>query len=102
VQLAAQQILRAFRGRRSQHAFARRIGYRGNPSTHWEHGRRFPTALETLRFAKRLGIDVSAAFRRFYPALELEESKAGFELARWLDELRGKTSVTALAARLNR
>jgi transcriptional regulator with XRE-family HTH domain len=102
VELAAQQLLRALRGERSQQAFARRIGYRGNPSTHWEHGRRFPTAVETLRFAKKLGVEVPAAFRRFYPALELEESKAGFELSRWLDELRGKTSVTDLATRLGR
>jgi hypothetical protein len=34
--LAARQLLRAMRGRRSQVAFARRLGYRSNPITDWE------------------------------------------------------------------
>ena len=34
----AGQLIRALRGSRSQRAFARRIGYRGNPIANWEAG----------------------------------------------------------------
>ncbi len=99
---AAREILRALRGQRSQQAFARRIGYRGNPSTHWEHGRRFPTAAETLRCAECLSIDVRGAFHRFNPSMELLATEQGYDLPHWMNQLRGKTSVTDIAKRLNR
>ena len=44
----ASEFLRAIRGGRSQRALARRLDYRANPITDWEHGRRFPTAEEAL------------------------------------------------------
>src|SRR5688572_32772090 len=37
IELATRQFLRALRGRRSQRAFAKRLGYRANPITDWEH-----------------------------------------------------------------
>jgi hypothetical protein len=37
---AAAEVLRTLRGKRSQRAFAHRLGYRANPITDWEHGRR--------------------------------------------------------------
>ena len=43
---AAQQLLRAVRGRRSQQALSRHLGYRSNPVANWETGRRYPTARE--------------------------------------------------------
>ena len=49
MELAARQLLRALRGKRSQVAFSRRLGYRGNPIADWEAGRRTPTAQEMLR-----------------------------------------------------
>ena len=67
VERVASEFLRALRGKRSQLAFARRLGYRGNPITDWERGARFPTAVEALRAAARANIDVAAAFRRFAP-----------------------------------
>jgi DNA-binding transcriptional regulator YiaG len=99
VEIAARQLLRAIRGQRSQVAFARRLGYRGNPITDWERGERFPTGEETLRAASKVGLDVRAAFARFTPQVPLTQAKARFELDVWLDRLRGTTSVSELAMR---
>lgn len=96
---AASELLRALRGPRSQRAFAKRLGYRANPITDWEHGRRYPTAEQALRAASLLGIDVSQAFAGFHPALPPTRTASGFGLASWLDALRGTTSLVDLAAR---
>ncbi|MCA9491270.1 MAG: transcriptional regulator, partial [Myxococcales bacterium] len=97
---AAAQLLRAIRGRRSQVAFSRRLGYRGNPVCDWEHGRSWPTAEETLRACQVVGLDVDGAFRRFAtpeigPPKNLEQSG----LAAWLRALRGVTPVAEIAER---
>jgi transcriptional regulator with XRE-family HTH domain len=99
VERASSQLLRALRGERSQIAFARRLGYRSNPITDWEHGRRFPTAEETLRAAARVGIDVPAAFARFHPAPPPPSDHGTFHLAPWLQQVRGSTTISDLAAR---
>ena len=62
----ASQMLRALRGRRSQVALARRLGYRSNVVYLWESGRALPRASQTLLLAERSGIDVDAAIARFY------------------------------------
>ncbi|HKP61820.1 MAG TPA: helix-turn-helix transcriptional regulator [Polyangiales bacterium] len=93
---AAAELLRALRGRRSQVAWARRLGYRSNPITDWEHGRRFPTAPETLRAAARAGVDLTRVFAAFLPAPP-PSAKAQWSVASWLDTLRGSMSVVALA-----
>jgi transcriptional regulator with XRE-family HTH domain len=98
---AACEILRAIRGGRSQVAFARRIGYRGNPITDWEHGRRYPTAPEALRVAARVRFDVAAAFAPFLPAPP-PTSGEQWSVAQWLDSLRGSTPVADLARRAER
>ncbi|HEY3253745.1 MAG TPA: helix-turn-helix transcriptional regulator, partial [Polyangiaceae bacterium] len=95
----AAEVLRALRGQRSQRAFARRLGYRANPITDWEHGRRFPTAIETLRAARAVGVDVSGAFSAFHPAPPPSESGDGFALAPWLTAICGTTPVAHVAAR---
>jgi DNA-binding Lrp family transcriptional regulator len=96
---AAAEFLRALRGQKSQRWMARRLGYRANPVTDWEHGRRFPTAEETLRVAQRAGIDVKGAFDRFHQAPLREESRGKYDLSGWLDAVRGSTPVRQLAAR---
>jgi transcriptional regulator with XRE-family HTH domain len=98
ITLAVRQFFRAVRGERSQVAFARRLKYRGNPVADWEAGRRCPTATEALRACALVGIDVPAAFARFHRVL-LEKRDAQFELAAWLDQLRGSTSTAELARR---
>ena len=95
----ASEFLRALRGKRSQLAFARRLGYRSNPITDWERGARFPTAVEALRAAARANVDVVAAFRRFAPDVPLELQGRELALDRWLVALRGAASVNDIAAR---
>lgn len=97
----ASELLRALRGKRSQIAFARRLGYRSNPSTDWEHGRRYPTAPEALRVAARMGFDVAAAFAPFAPAPP-PTPKASYAVHAWLDSLRGTTRNIELARRAGR
>lgn len=99
---AASQFLRAVRGGRSQVAFARRLGYRANPITDWENGRRFPTAAEALRACERVGIDVSAAFARFHPAPPPAPRSGTEGLCSWLVHARGSTPIGALAERCDR
>jgi len=101
VEPAAREVLRAIRGPRSQVGFARRLGYRANPVANWESGRRFPTALETLRACGRVGIDVQRAFERFVPAAAAGRVVTE-DLAGWLSELRGSTSISELSRRSGR
>jgi transcriptional regulator with XRE-family HTH domain len=97
---AAAQLVRAVRGRRSQVAFARRLGFRANPVTDWEHGRRWPTAELMLRACARSGIDVPAAFSRFHPAEPLPVKRPQeWDLARWLDRMRGRSGIGEVAGR---
>jgi len=98
----ASQFLRSIRGRRSQVAFSRKLGYRGNPVSDWENGRRYPSAREALRASEIAGIDVAAAIERFAPSQPLTRDPAGFDLARWLDHLRGTRSIGELALQANR
>jgi transcriptional regulator with XRE-family HTH domain len=98
------EVMRALRGRRSQVAFSRRLGYRTNVAYPWESGRRFPTASEMLRAAARVRIDVRAAMTAFFhgrlpDALEgLQPTRPRF-VAALLRELRGPGPMEALAQR---
>jgi transcriptional regulator with XRE-family HTH domain len=100
----ASELLRALRGRRSQPAFSRRIGYRSNVAYPWESGRRFPTAAETFRVAARVGVDVRAAvealFRPRLPeALQSGDPRTPEFVAALLRAARGPTPMQALAER---
>jgi len=98
VEQAASQFLRAVRGRRSQLALARRLGYRSNPVANWETGRRFPTAREALRVCRRLRIDVQAAFERFLPAA-VARREVERDLAGWLRDVKGTAAIGSVAER---
>ncbi len=99
-QLVARQLLRGLRGKRSQRALSRRLGYRSNVACDWEAGRRFPTASETLRACARLRIDVAAAARAFQPACaDALIADGEFRVDSWLDALRGSTTHRVLAER---
>lgn len=97
----AREFLRALRARRSQAAFSRRLGYRTNVAYVWESGRAFPTAAKALAAARRVGIDLRAALRRFYktPPAWLDETDVATPegIALLLEDLRGRTSVMELA-----
>jgi transcriptional regulator with XRE-family HTH domain len=96
-QIAA-ELLRALRGKRSQRAFARRLGYRGNPITDWENGRRFPDAVEALRAAQIVRVDVRRAFAQFQAVPPPIDAKGDVVLGSWLSELRGTTSAILVSA----
>jgi hypothetical protein len=75
------------------------LGYRANPITDWEHGRRFPRAEEALRAARLFGLDVPGAFSSFHPAPLREIAPGAYDLAGWIDAIRGSTPTVDLAMR---
>jgi hypothetical protein len=99
-------FVRALRGRRSQAAFSRRLGFSTNVVHTWEAERRWPTASGTLVAAERVGIDVKAALTRFYrtPPQWLAGAPATRPelIAELLADLRGRTTIADLAERAER
>jgi transcriptional regulator with XRE-family HTH domain len=100
----ARQVLRAMRGKRSQAAFSRRLGYASNVAYPWESGRRFPTAAEALRAAARTGIDVRGAVEPFFQRrlpdeLNTGEPTSSAFVAALLRAARGKIPMQMLATR---
>jgi len=95
------QWLRALRGKRSQRAFSRRLGYRTNIAYRWESGRCWPTAQAVMRAMKKLGWDVREALERFQGADAWAQhcdlsTRAG--IATMLTRLRADVPVVALAS----
>jgi len=99
---AARELVHAVRGRRSQVALARRLGYRGNPVTDWEAGRSQPDAVEILHAAQLARLPVVAAFERLHGGPVPRTSDGRVDLPSWLDAIRGSSSMAALAHRLGR
>lgn len=96
--VVASELLRAARAGRSQVALSRRLGYRSNVACDWEAGRRFPATARALRDCEALGLPVRAAFRAFQPSCaEALFVGQGYAVGRFLDALRGRMSVAALA-----
>jgi transcriptional regulator with XRE-family HTH domain len=104
----ARDFVVALRGRRSQTALSRRLGYRSNVVYSWEAGRRHPTAAEIFRACARTGRDPRAAFISFFgqepPWLSAFHGDFSEEVppelpAALLDDLRGQVSVSDLARR---
>jgi len=99
----AADFLRAIRGKRSQRAFSRRLGYRSIIAYRWEARVCFPTAAEVFRFLGRLGVDADRALETFFGAAGSWKDRP--PLARpegvvaLLGELRGKTSILEIARR---
>lgn len=93
---ATSELLRALRGRRSQVAFSRRLGYASNVAADWESGRRAPTAEVLLHAMERVGIDVPAGFRAFHPA---SADALADGLPAWLEASRGQAAQREVAER---
>lgn len=102
-QQIAADFLRALRGKRSQVAFCRRLGYRSNVVYTWESKRGFPTAAKALQAAQRVGVDLEQAVTRFYlykkpPAWLGKTDLASRDgVAALLKDLKGNTSILDLA-----
>jgi transcriptional regulator with XRE-family HTH domain len=95
---AARQWIRAMRGKRSQVALSRRLGYRGNVVAKWEGGARSPTFGEMLRAFARVGVDVPGALRRFHaPSAAAWDPARPEHIADWLVALQGQTSQALIA-----
>lgn len=99
----ATELIQALRGKRTQAALSRRLGFKTNVVYTWEAGRRWPTAAETLRLARSTGVDVTAAVEGFFrepPRFCRRVDVASREgIAELLGELRGSIPVVDLAAR---
>jgi transcriptional regulator with XRE-family HTH domain len=98
----AADFLRTLRGRRSQAAFCRRLGYKSNVAYTWESGRGFPSAAQALQIARKMGVDLEAALRRFYvvapPWLDDIDVATRAGVAALLRDLRGTTTLVELAS----
>lgn len=94
------ELIRALRGRRSQTAFSKRLGYRSNVASAWEAGRAFPTAADFFGLLERLGRKPALVLSTFYrlpagaSAHDLTTPKG---VAAFLDDIRGRTAVVDLA-----
>ncbi len=95
------ELLRALRGRRSQTAFSKRLGYRSNVAYAWESGRAWPTAREFFVIVARSGRKLDSALAAFFrmpagtaPKVDLKSAQG---VAAFLDDLRGRTAVIDLA-----
>lgn len=95
------ELIRALRGKRSQTAFSKRLGYRSNVAYAWESGRAWPTAAAFFEIVGRSGRKLAPSLTKFYRAPS--ESSARHDLktvagvAEFLDDLRGQASVVDLA-----
>src|SRR4051812_37850292 len=95
------ELLRALRGKRSQTAFSKRLGYRSNVAYAWESGRAWPTALDFFGVLERSGRKLGPALAAFFRmpagarvALDLTSARG---VAAFLDDLRGQTAIVDLA-----
>ncbi|MBN1611457.1 MAG: DUF4423 domain-containing protein [Polyangiaceae bacterium] len=94
------ELLRVMRGRRSQPALARRLGYRANVAYTWEGGRRFPPAQVLFRLAALNGIPIEPIARFPASAAPLEIGRAGWNsetTAAFLRALGGETPLVEIA-----
>ncbi len=102
----ASDLVRALRGRRSQVALSRRLGYGSNAVYTWESGRRWPTASVFLQLVGRVGHDVPGAVRAFHrgePAWLGELDPASPDgVSAWLRDLKGHAPLQDVAARAGR
>lgn len=96
----SRQFLRALRGKRSQVAFSRRLGFASNVAAEWESGRRIPKVGTVFEACQRVQVDVLHALHQFWPPaapklLAFDDAS----LAAWLEAQRGKESINVVARR---
>jgi Domain of unknown function (DUF4423) len=97
------ELLRALRGKRSQTAFSKRLGYRSNVAYAWESGRAWPTALDFFGILQRSGRKLEPALAAFVRVRTGASGEANMDLtsargvAAFLDDMRGRIAVVDLA-----
>jgi transcriptional regulator with XRE-family HTH domain len=97
----ASELIRALRGKRSQAAFSRKLGFKSNIVNRWEARQAFPLASTFLRAVATLQKKRASPLVRFFPrlppaSLALEDGSAR-SVAAFLRELRGKTPILSVA-----
>lgn len=93
------QLVRALRGKRSQPALSRRLGYRSNVLYTWESGRREPSASELFRIVARTGGEPDNAFASFPVELADVDLREPEGITALLDQLRGEARIVDVAKR---
>ena len=99
-QLSA-EVIRSLRGKRSQAAFSRRLGFKSNIVNRWEARKAFPSASMFLRIVARAQPKQPSVLLRFFPRppaqLLAVDPASPQGVAVFLRELRGKVPILALA-----
>jgi len=97
----ASELLKSMRGRRSQSAFSRWLGYSSNVQYLWESGRAFPRASRFFEIAERTGHPARGALDKLYPRLPAALARTSLGstsgVTALLVDLRGSRSVLELA-----
>lgn len=100
-ELIAVELLRSLRGKHSQAAFSRRLGYRSNMVSRWEAGVAFPTAARLLEVVAKVRPRRAAPLHAFFPRVPASltgvEPTSPAAVAAFLTELRGKTPLLVIA-----
>ncbi len=95
------ELVRAIRGKQSQVAVSRRLGYRTNVLYAWEAGRDFPTAACFFHYARRRGQDLKKNLEKFFRTLPPELTDVDLTqrsgVALLLRQLQGDTTIVDLA-----
>lgn len=97
----AREVIRAVRGRRSQRALGRALGYSSNALYAWESGRSWPTAARFFELAAATGARSATLLTRFYRVVPAQ--LRNIDLARpagvraFMATLLGSTKISALA-----
>lgn len=102
-EVLAAELIKSLRGKRSQTAFSRHLGYRCNVLYTWESGRRWPTAATFLKVAQKARIDLNAGLKRYLgttPDWLAGNSLDRKQVAQLLEHLRGSRSIVELARRV--
>jgi transcriptional regulator with XRE-family HTH domain len=98
----ASEWVREIRGKRSQAAFSRRLGYQSSVVHRWESGAAWPTAARFLQACAACGKDIPGAFEAFFlrrPSWLATHSATSREgVAAFLRQLKGKVKVVTLAS----
>jgi hypothetical protein len=98
------ELVRALRGKRSQMALSRRLGYKTNVVYLWEAQKGAPTGAGFLSLAERVGVDVRQALEQFYrtppPWLREHDPLSVPGVAAFLDDLRGASTLVETARKL--
>lgn len=99
-QIAA-ELIRSLRGKRSQAAFSRKLGYRSNIVNRWEAREAFPSASTFLEVVASVQRKQPSPLLRFFPRPPEELVALGTDSARgvavFLRELQGKTPILSIA-----